>query len=153
MAGHVLCELPISPKGFIPSVHNPNLIFLTSTTKSLCFQSKFLHWIPSVGWWSIASFLRYLVCHCNNSAFALFVNNRRKWGIMEKYHATLAGTLLTFYSPPCHLHWYFYHFGCIMMFCKHNIPPTWHICCEIACSHFNMHVFSPFLILTDKQFS
>jgi hypothetical protein len=92
----VLCELHVSSKGFISSVLNSNLIFLTSVTKSLCSRSKFLYWIPSAGWQSITSFLRSLTCHCNNSAFALFTNNRRKWGIMGKYHATLAGTLLTF---------------------------------------------------------
>jgi hypothetical protein len=37
MTGHVLCELHVSSKGFIPYVLNPNAIFLTSAAKSLCF--------------------------------------------------------------------------------------------------------------------
>jgi hypothetical protein len=81
------------------------------------------------------------------------VNNHRKQGIMGKYHATLAGTLLTFYSPPCHLHRYFCYFTCIVMFYKQDIPPTWHLRCEITCSHFDMHGFSPLPILIDNQFS
>jgi hypothetical protein len=44
--------------------------------------------------------LRSLTCHYNNSAFALFTNNHRKQGIIGKYHATLAGTLLTFLFSP-----------------------------------------------------
>jgi hypothetical protein len=47
--GHVLCEWHVSLKGFIPYVLNPNLIFLISFLKSLCFPSKFLHCIPSAG--------------------------------------------------------------------------------------------------------
>jgi hypothetical protein len=68
--------------------------------KTLCFRSKFLHWISSTWWRSIASFLWSLTCHCNNSAFALFTNNHRKWGIMGKYQATLASTFLTFLFSP-----------------------------------------------------
>jgi hypothetical protein len=37
-----------------------------------------------------------------------------------------------------------------VMFHKYDIPPTWHLHCEIACSHFDMHDFSPLLILIDK---
>jgi hypothetical protein len=96
----VLYELPISPKEFIPSVLNPKLIFLTTAEKSLYFRSKFLHWIPSSGWWNIASFLCSLTCHCNNSAFSLLTNNHCKREIMGKYHVTLASTLLTFLFSP-----------------------------------------------------
>jgi hypothetical protein len=117
----VLCELPVSPKWFIPSVFNPNLIFLTSTVKSLFFRSKFLYWIPSVGWRSIAYFLRSLVCHCNNLAFALFTDNRHKWGIMGKYHATLVGTLLTILFSPMLSSSIFLSFHLY-----HDVPQTWH---------------------------
>jgi hypothetical protein len=46
-----------------------------------------------------------------------------------------------FYSPSCHLHRHFCHFACIVMFYKHNIPPTWHLRYEVSCSHFDMHGF------------
>jgi hypothetical protein len=51
----------VSPKEFILSILNPDLIFLTSLLKSLCFPSKFLHCIPSAGWRIISFFLRHVI--------------------------------------------------------------------------------------------
>jgi hypothetical protein len=72
---------------------------------------------------------------------------------MGTYHATLAGTLLTFLFSPMSSSSIFFHFAYIMMFRKHDIPPTWHLHCEIACSHFDLLGFSTLPILMDKQFS
>jgi hypothetical protein len=92
----------------------------------MCFVScqspqKFLYWIPSAGWRSIASFFHSLACHCNDSAFALFASNHRKWGIMGKYHATLASTVLTFLFSPMSSSSIF-----LLFRLYHDVPQTQH---------------------------
>src|SRR5438128_1963047 len=83
----------MSPKGFIPSVLSPNLMFLTSFAKSGYVLSTFLHYDPSAGCLSIVSSLSLLraLCHCINWVCALFAKYRFKRGIMGKYHITLVG--------------------------------------------------------------
>src|SRR6266540_3907423 len=47
--GQVLCEVLMSPNGFIPSVLNVNLTFLGSSPKFGYMVSIFLHWLASTG--------------------------------------------------------------------------------------------------------
>jgi hypothetical protein len=50
ITSQVLCGFLISPKGFIPSVLRPNLIFLGSLEKSFSWlRSNYFHWLPSAG--------------------------------------------------------------------------------------------------------
>jgi hypothetical protein len=50
ITGQVLCGFFISPKGFIPSVVRPNLIFLGSLEKSSSWlRLKCFHCLPSAG--------------------------------------------------------------------------------------------------------
>jgi hypothetical protein len=49
ITGQVLCGFLIPPKGFVPSVLRPNLIFLESLEKSSWLRSKYFHCLPSVG--------------------------------------------------------------------------------------------------------
>jgi hypothetical protein len=60
ITGQVLCGFLISPKGFIPSVLRPNLIFHGSLEKSFSWlRSKYFHCLPSVGCWIFSSFFRW----------------------------------------------------------------------------------------------
>jgi hypothetical protein len=98
----------------------------------------------------VLHFLRSLTCNCNNLTFPLFTNNH-KWGIMGKYHATLAGTLLTFLfssmsSSLIFLSFRLYHDVLQIQYFSNMAS-------SIACNHFNMNGFSQFPILMDKQFS
>ena len=99
VTGQVLCPLLISPKGFMPSVLKPNLMFLASKAKSVYVLSNFLHCDPSAGCLNIESCLRSSLCHRINLAFSLFLNKYFKHGIIGEYHMTLAGTLFRGHSP------------------------------------------------------
>ena len=99
VTGQVLCPLLISPKGFMPSVLKPNLMFLASKAKSVNVLSIFLHYDPSAGCLNIESCLRSSLCHRINLALSLFLNRRFKCGIIGEYHMTLAGTFFRGRSP------------------------------------------------------
>ena len=100
VTGQVLWPLLISPKGFMPSVLKPNLMFLASKSNSGYVLSIFLHYDPSAGCLNIESFLRSSLCHRINLALSLFL--RFKCGIIGEYHMTFAGTLFR-EAPPWHL--------------------------------------------------
>ena len=89
----ILWPLLCSPKGFMPSVLKPNLIFLASFANVGNVLSTFLHCDPSAGCLNILSCLRSSLCHHINLAFVLFMNKRFRRGIRGKYHIILAGTL------------------------------------------------------------
>ena len=93
VTGQILWPLLCSPKGFMPSVLKPNLIFLTSFAKFGNVLSTFLYCDPSAGCLNILSCLCSSLCHRINLAFVLFMNKRFRRGIRGKYHITLAGTL------------------------------------------------------------
>ena len=88
VTGQVLCPLLISPKGFMPSVLIPNLMFLASKAKSVYVLSIFLHCDPSAGCLNIESCLCSSLCLCSS-----------KRGIIVEYHMTLVGTLFQGRSP------------------------------------------------------
>ena len=95
----VLCPLLISPKGFMPSVLKPNLMFLASKAKSVYVLSIFLYCDRSAGCLNIESCLRSSLCHRINLAFSLFLNRCFKRGIIGEYHMTFTGTLFRGCSP------------------------------------------------------
>src|SRR6185503_3768946 len=59
VTGQVLCPLLISPKGFMPSVFKPNLMFLATKLKLVYVLSIFLHCDPSARCLNIESCLRF----------------------------------------------------------------------------------------------
>jgi hypothetical protein len=59
ITGQVLCGFLISPKGFIPSMLRPNLIFLESLEKSSWLRSKCLHFLPLARCWIFLSLFRW----------------------------------------------------------------------------------------------
>ena len=93
VTGQVLWPLLCSPKGFMPSVLKPNLIFLALFANVGNVLSTFLHCDPSAGCLNILSCLRSFLCRRINLAFVLFMNKHFRHGIRGKYHITLAGTL------------------------------------------------------------
>ena len=93
VTGQVLWLELCSPKGFMPSVLRPNLMFLASAAKSLNSLSIFLHCVPSAGCLNSPSDLRSSLCHRNNLACSLFLNRRFNRGIIGAYHITFAGTI------------------------------------------------------------
>src|SRR3989337_3163541 len=99
VTGQVLWLELCSPKGFMPSVLRPNLMFLASAAKSLNSLSIFLHCVPSAVCLNSPSDLRSSLCHRNNLACSLFLNRRFNRGIIGAYHITLAGTLFLGHSP------------------------------------------------------
>jgi len=99
VTGQVLCPLLISPKGFMPSVFKPNLMFLATKVKLVYVLSIFLHCDPSARCLNIESCLRFSLCHRINLALSLFLNRRFRRGIIGEYHMTLAGTLFQGCSP------------------------------------------------------
>jgi hypothetical protein len=60
ITGQVLCGFLISPKGFIPSVLRPNLIFLGSLEKFSWLRSKCFHCLPSAGCRIFPSLFRWI---------------------------------------------------------------------------------------------
>src|SRR3954451_13712220 len=99
VTGQVLWLELCSPKGFMPSVLRPNLMFLASAAKSLKTLSIFLHCVPSAVCLNSPSDLRSSLCHRNDLACFLFMNRRFNRGIIGAYHITLAGTLFLGFSP------------------------------------------------------
>ena len=99
VTGQVQWPLLFSPKGFMPSVLKPNLIFLASFANVGNIMSTFLHYDPSAGCLNILSCLRSSLCHRINLAFVLFMNKCFRHGISGKYHITLAGTLFFICIP------------------------------------------------------
>jgi hypothetical protein len=59
ITGQVLCGFLISPKGFIPLVLRPNLIFLGLLEKSSWLRSKCFHCLPSAGCQIFPSLFRW----------------------------------------------------------------------------------------------
>ena len=72
VTGQVLWPLLISPKGFMPSVLKPNLMFLAYNSNSGYVLSIFLHCDPSAGCLNIESFLCSSMCHRINLALFYF---------------------------------------------------------------------------------
>src|SRR6185503_18073352 len=99
VTGQVLWPLLISPKGFMPAILKPNLMFLASKSNSGYVLSIFLHCDPSAGCLNIESFLHSSLCHRINLALSLFLNRRFKRCIIGEYHMTFAGTLFRGGSP------------------------------------------------------
>ncbi|KAG8052891.1 hypothetical protein GUJ93_ZPchr0001g32040 [Zizania palustris] len=97
--GHVLCGFLISPKGFIPSVLSPILIFLGSSEKSGWARSNDFHCLASAGCRSFPSFFRPAKCQINSSASLGLENIRFKRSITGRYHITKAGTFLSIFFP------------------------------------------------------
>src|SRR5438105_13240375 len=62
--GHVLCEVLMSPNGFIPLVLNANLTFLGSSPNLGYMVSIFLHWLALEGCRSFSSFLLHTCSKC-----------------------------------------------------------------------------------------
>src|SRR6266508_1643199 len=91
--GQVLCELLMSPNGFIPSVLNANLTFLGSSPNLGLIVSIFLHWLASEGCRSISSvfFCAYSKCQLISSESLGFEDKRFKRAITCRYHMTMAG--------------------------------------------------------------
>src|SRR5438128_5967467 len=96
--GQVLCELLMSPNGFIPSVLNANLTFLGSSPNLGRIVSIFLHWLPSEGCQSISPifFCACSKCQLISSESLRFENKRFKRAITGRYHMTIAGIFLFF---------------------------------------------------------
>jgi hypothetical protein len=105
ITGHVLCGFLISLNGFIPSVLNPNLIFLWSLEKSSWWaRSKCFHYLPSTGGQIFPSVLRFK-CQSNSSASLGFENIRFKQLITGRYHITRAGTILSLDPSMSQRYW------------------------------------------------
>jgi hypothetical protein len=77
ITGQVLCGFLFSPKGFIPSVLRPNLIFLESLEKSSWLRSKCFHYLPSVGCRIFPSLFRW-TCQSKSWASLALENIRFK---------------------------------------------------------------------------
>jgi hypothetical protein len=103
VTGQMLWLLLFSPKGFMPSILNANLKFLTSSANFGNSLSIDLHWDPSARCLNILSTLRSSLCHHSNFACSLFVNKRLKRGIIGAYHITLVGILFLGRSPSTSL--------------------------------------------------
>ena len=133
VTGQVLWPLLCSPKGFMPSVLKPNLIFLASFANVGNVLSTFFHCDPSAGCLNILSCLRSSLCHRFNLAFVLFMNKHFRRGIRGKYHITLAGTLfltrIPSTSPGSSRGTY------TGMRCIQGMNPNFHTHLDIGCSH------------------
>ena len=133
VTGQVLWPLLCSPKGFMPSVLKPNLIFHSSFANVGNVLSTFLHCDPSAGCLNILSCLRSSLCHHINLAFVLFMNKHFRLGIRGKYHITLAGTLFLTRIPSHRLdHLEGSYTG---MRCIQGMNPNFHTHLDIGCSH------------------
>jgi hypothetical protein len=97
ITSQVLCVFLISPKGFIPSVLSPNLIFVGSLKKSSWWaRSKYFHYLPSAGCQIFPSILCF-TCQSKSSTSLGLENICFKRSITGRYYITRAGTFLTLY--------------------------------------------------------